>query len=223
MKVERGYVLLLVLVVVLVVMSLSAMAIRQSLTDGKLAFATGKTNSLFVMADTPLAQLNRSDVRQLMSADDGIIAKMMAWHEQNFDNQNTNDANNFHAKSKSSPQTIGVLCYHLAAGLENFHQYKLSLNPSNARCGNGQVWLWLVLTDVPQLNDFAYLPSGVDIDDIADGKNIPTLKTYHLTIYSLAVARMDSPCASHPLQVKSCLEESGISHQMLVQEYQYGY
>lgn len=216
MNVQRGYVLLMVMLVILIITSLSALAIRQSLTDGRLAFVTGKMNALFVMADRPLAQLNHPSVRQSIVANDGILPKLVQHHQRLIYQDVAVD------EGVKTQQTIGVMCYDLAQGFANFHQSKLKLPPLGVRCAEDQVWLWWVLDEPFYSHDLSYMPSGVSVDDVLGDDMVQEVAPLHLTVYALAVVGMNKePCDFHPLQIKACLEDDGISHQMLAQEYEY--
>lgn len=224
MRAERGYVLLMVLIVILIVTSLSALAIRQSLNDTRLAFATGKVNALFVAADAPFAMLGQPATQKTILADDGILSKLITHHQQKYSTQHfiTQDQTDQNAAPEHAKQSIGFMCFEMAAGLANFHPSKLSLDTPSLRCLDGQVKLWWLLSATPDADDLSYAPSGVSLADIAD-LGVDESVSYRVTLYSLAESGANESCAIHPLQVKSCLEEAGISHQMLVQEYDYGY
>lgn len=203
---EQGFVLLIVLVAVLLIISISALAIHQSLIDARLAFTTGKTNELFVAADTPLAILKDG---RILTSNQGILDKLILYH------QNLPD---------ETDAIIAHLCYDPVLGEGSLEASKMVIAPALLACQEGQVRLWLSLwADKMGVGDFSHLPSGVAVDDMQmkDGENI---LNYHLTIHSLATKRrLEGGCSRDPMYAKRCLRDGGVAHQMLVQEFYYGH
>lgn len=113
---EGGFVLMIVLVAVLLVVGISALAIRQSLNDTRLSFTTGKANELFVAADAPLAMLKDG---QILTADQGVLDKLISYH------QNLPSDNN---------PVIARLCYDLVLGRGNFVPSRIAITPASITC-----------------------------------------------------------------------------------------
>lgn len=203
---EGGFVLLIVLVAVLLVVGISALAIRQSLNDARLSFATGKANELFVAADAPLAMVKDG---WILTVDQGMLDKLISYH------QNLPSDDNL---------VIAHLCYDLALGRGNFVPSRMVIAPASMTCQDNQVLLWLSLrADTGDADDFSHVPSGVPLDDLqmVDGVD---LTNYHLTMHAFAAERQTgASCTGEPMQVKRCLTDEGVMHQMLVQEFYYGY
>lgn len=203
---EGGFVLLIVLVAVLLVVGISALAIRQSLNDARLSFTTGKANELFVAADAPLAMVKDG---WILTVDQGMLDKLISYH------QNLPSDDNL---------VIAHLCYDLALGRGNFVPSRMVIAPASMTCQDNQVLLWLSLrADTGDTDDFSHVPSGVPLDDLqmVDGVD---LTNYHLTMHAFAAERQTgASCTGEPMQVKRCLTDEGVMHQMLVQEFYYGY
>lgn len=203
---EGGFVLLIVLVAVLLVVGISALAIRQSLNDARLSFTTGKANELFVAADAPLAMVKDG---WILTVDQGMLDKLISYH------QNLPSDDNL---------VIAHLCYDLALGRGNFVPSRMVIAPASMTCQDNQVLLWLSLrADTGDADDFSHVPSGVPLDDLqmVDGVD---LTNYHLTMHAFAAERQTgASCTGEPMQVKRCLTDEGVMHQMLVQEFYYGY
>lgn len=203
---EGGFVLLIVMVAVLLVVGISALAIRQSLNDARLSFTTGKANELFVAADAPLAMVKDG---QILTVDQGMLDKLISYH------QNLPSDDNL---------VIAHLCYDLALGRGNFVPSRMVIAPASMTCQDNQVLLWLSLrADTGDADDFSHVPSGVPLDDLqmVDGVD---LTNYHLTMHAFAAERQTgASCTGEPMQVKRCLTDEGVMHQMLVQEFYYGY
>ncbi|KDN25124.1 hypothetical protein MBO_04914 [Moraxella bovoculi 237] len=203
---EGGFVLLIVLVAVLLVVGISALAIRQSLNDARLSFTTGKANELFVAADAPLAMVKDG---WILTVDQGMLDKLISYH------QNLPSDDNL---------VIAHLCYDLALGRGNFVPSRMVIAPASMTCQDNQVLLWLSLrASTGDADDFSHVPSGVPLDDLqmVDGVD---LTNYHLTMHAFAAERqIGASCTGEPMQVKRCLTDEGVMHQMLVQEFYYGY
>lgn len=203
---EGGFVLLIVLVAVLLVVGISALAIRQSLNDARLSFTTGKANELFVAADAPLAMVKDG---WILTVDQGMLDKLISYH------QNLPSDDNL---------VIAHLCYDLALGRGNFVPSRMVIAPASMTCQDNQVLLWLSLrAGTGDADDFSHVPSGVPLDDLqmVDGVD---LTNYHLTMHAFAAERqIGASCTGEPMQVKRCLTDEGVMHQMLVQEFYYGY
>lgn len=203
---EGGFVLLIVLVAVLLVVGISALAIRQSLNDARLSFTTVKANELFVAADAPLAMVKDG---WILTVDQGMLDKLISYH------QNLPSDDNL---------VIAHLCYDLALGRGNFVPSRMVIAPASMTCQDNQVLLWLSLrADTGDADDFSHVPSGVPLDDLqmVDGVD---LTNYHLTMHAFAAERQTgASCTGEPMQVKRCLTDEGVMHQMLVQEFYYGY
>lgn len=203
---EGGFVLLIVLVAVLLVVGISALAIRQSLNDTRLSFTTGKANELFVSADAPLAMLKDG---QILTVDQGMLDKLISYH------QNLPSDDNL---------VIAHLCYDPALGRGNFVPSRMVIMPASMTCQDNQVLLWLSLrADTGDADDFSHVPSGMPLDELQAVDDVDWTN-YHLTVYVLAAERqIDGSCTAEPMQAKRCLMDEGIMHQMLVQEFYYGY
>lgn len=213
---QRGYVLMLVLVVVLVVAGLSAVAIRQSLTDVRFAFATGKVNELFVMADMPLALLTQQSAINVIAANDGILNALIKHHQ---------DTHVHHDAVDEERQTVAFVCYDQALGVANFARSRFVIE-GRASCDEGQVWLWLVLLQAGEQGDFSSFATGVPLDEAMGGVQaggVMRLVNYRVQAYALAFDGRHTPCANHPMRAKTCLDDNAVIHQMLVQEFEYAY
>lgn len=191
MNTQKGYVLILVLVAVLLIVGLSTLAIRQSLTDVRHTFAKTTADELFVMADAPLSLLRKLAVKERLMQDGGIIDVLMTRH-YSMDNDNT------------MPRTSVQLCYDARQGVDNFVSSGLAV-AGRTSCSHEQAWLWLSVQSMQS-----------DEQDLA--KEISN--TYRLTVHSLATEQMTG-CLGTPEMVKACLDKQGVAHQMLVQEYVY--
>lgn len=214
---QRGYVLMLVLVVVLVVAGLSAVAIRQSLTDVRFAFATGKVNELFVMADMPLTLLTQQSAINTITANDGVLNALIRHHQ---------DIGTHHDMSAGGEnQTVAFACYDQALGVANFARSRFVIE-GRASCDEGQVWLWLVLLQAGEQEDFSSFATGVPLDEATGDvqeSGVMRLVNYRVRAYALAVDGRHTPCANYPMQAKTCLDDNAVIHQMLVREFDYAY
>ena len=119
---------------------------------------------------------------------------------------------------------IAHLCYNPALGQGNFVSSRMAIAPTSMICQDNQVLLWLSLrTDAGDADDFSHVPSGVPLDALQAVNGID-FTNYHLTVHALAAERqIDASCTTEPMQAKRCLMDEGIMHQMLVQEFYYGY
>lgn len=205
MRQQGGFVLLVVLVAVLLIISISAVAIHQSLNDARLAFATGKTNTLFVMADAPLARFKNSPLTKKQA----ILDKLIEHHK---------------TLSADNKMTLAHLCYDKTLGMDNFVPSRMQIAPNQLDCPKDKVRLWLSLwIDDADMDDFGQLVSGVALDEVAALNEIDW-SNYHLRLTALAAEQaLDGDCAREPLYAKSCLDDAGVAYQMLVQEFYYGY
>lgn len=196
---ERGYVLMLVLVVLLMAVSLSAVTIRQSLSDVKIVFSSAKMNALFVRADTPLVVLTQDAAINSMRMQGGIMDKLMTQSD------NWHDAKDFQS-------VVGFMCHDMTDDVGDLMSSALTIvttSSATPKCSPQQAWLWFVLSK----------------DEMTQATHTESLEIdphhYRLTIYSLAMDDADTVCAVQPMQVKMCLANDGITHQMLAQEFSY--
>lgn len=208
MNAQKGYVLILVLVAVLLISGLSALAIRQSMTDVRYAFAKTSVEELFVMADMPLMLLRQPSIKERLMSDGGIIDTLVAHHLN---------------KGDFNQQTSAQLCYEPKRGVDNFASSGLMMT-GQISCTDGQVWLWL---SVQSMDDETV---SKDERQVANSKKIVSNNeqgfvkvppdAYRFTIHSLATKQATS-CLGVYEMVKACLNKQGVAHQVLVQEFIY--